>query len=49
MVSPPHCYTLETEFGTLLTLKQQHRFGLPTPAPSEQVIVEWSAHDTLVM
>jgi len=49
LVGEMHRYTLETEFGTLLTLKQQHRFGLPTPAPSEQVIVEWSAHDTLVV
>jgi hypothetical protein len=47
LVGEMHRYTLETEFGTLLTLKQQHRFGLP--APSEKVIVEWSAHDTLVV
>jgi TOBE domain len=49
LVGEMHRYTLETEFGTLLSLKQQHRFGLLTPELSEPVIVEWSAQDTLIV
>jgi ABC-type Fe3+/spermidine/putrescine transport system ATPase subunit len=49
LVGEMYRYTLETELGTLLTLKQQHRFGLPTPGPSEPVVVEWSPRDTLVV
>lgn len=49
LVGEMHRYTLETEFGTLLSLKQQHRFGLPSPRTSEPVTVEWSTHDTLVV
>ena len=49
LVGEMYRYLLETEFGAPLTLKQQHRYGAFTPAPSEPVIVEWSAQDTLVV
>jgi hypothetical protein len=35
LVGEIYRYTLETAFGTLLTLKQQHRFGFMMPAPLE--------------
>jgi hypothetical protein len=46
LVGEMYRYRLKTEFGTLLTLKQQQRFGSTTPGSSDPVIVEWSPQDT---
>ena len=48
-VGEMHRYLLETEFAPALTLKQQHRSGIDTPALSESVVIEWSVEDTLVV
>ncbi|MBV8662727.1 MAG: ABC transporter ATP-binding protein, partial [Hyphomicrobiales bacterium] len=48
-VGDVHRYVVETPFGTALTLKQQHRFGVRIPALSEEVAVSWSVQDTLVI
>jgi len=32
-VGEMHRYVVETEFGAMLTLKQQHRHGIRTPGP----------------
>ena len=48
-VGEMHRYVLETELGALITLKQQHRFGIRTPVVSESVIIEWCVQDTLVV
>jgi putative spermidine/putrescine transport system ATP-binding protein len=49
LIGEMYRYLLETEFGAPLTLKQQHRYGAFAPGPSETVIIEWSAQDTLVV
>ena len=48
-VGEMHRYVIETEFGTLVTLKQQHRHGIRTPALSEAVVIEWCIEDTRVI
>jgi putative spermidine/putrescine transport system ATP-binding protein len=48
-VGEMHRYVVETEFGAAITLKQQHRFGVKTPALSEAVTIEWSVEDTFVV
>jgi len=48
-VGEMHRYLLETEFAAAITLKQQHRSGIDTPALSEAVVIEWSVEDTLVV
>ncbi|SEF02453.1 putative spermidine/putrescine transport system ATP-binding protein [Rhizobiales bacterium GAS188] len=48
-VGEMHRYVVETEFGAAITLKQQHRFGIKTPALLEAVTIEWSVEDTLVV
>jgi spermidine/putrescine ABC transporter ATP-binding subunit len=42
-------YALETALGASIILKQQHRFGVRTPQPSERVVIEWSIEDTLIV
>lgn len=48
-VGEMHRYVLETEFGALVTLKQQHRYGIRTPALSETVVIQWCVEDTRVI
>lgn len=48
-VGEMHRYVLETESGALVTLKQQHRHGIRTPAMSETVVIEWCVEDTRVI
>ena len=48
-VGEMHRYLLDTECAAALTLKQQHRSGIATPAPSDAVVIEWSVEDTLVV
>jgi putative spermidine/putrescine transport system ATP-binding protein len=47
-VGDTHRYVIETEFGALVTLKQQHRHALRPRALSEQVVIEWHVQDTLI-
>ena len=49
LIGEMYRYLLETEFGALLSLKQQHRYGAFTPGLFAPVIVEWSIRDTLVV
>ena len=48
-VGEMHRYLLDTECAAALTLKQQHRSGISTPAPADAVVIEWSVEDTLVV
>jgi spermidine/putrescine ABC transporter ATP-binding subunit len=48
-VGETHRYALETDFGALITLKQQHRFDVRPRTLSESVVIEWHAQDTLVV
>ncbi len=48
-VGEMHRYVLETPFGAPLTLKQQHRAGIGTPAYGAEVVITWSVSDTLVV
>jgi putative spermidine/putrescine transport system ATP-binding protein len=47
-VGDTHRYVIETDFGALVTLKQQHRHALRSRIPSERVIIEWHVQDTLI-
>jgi hypothetical protein len=51
LVGEMYRYRLKTEFGTVLTLNQQQRFGSTTPGSSDPVISlsNGSPQDTLVM
>ena len=48
-VGDSHRYVVETDFGALVTVKQQHRHALLPRALSEQVSIEWHAQDTLIV
>jgi spermidine/putrescine ABC transporter ATP-binding subunit len=48
-VGETHRYALETNFGALITLKQQHRFDVRPHILSESVVIVWHAEDTLVV
>jgi TOBE domain-containing protein len=44
-----HRYVLELARGTTIVMKQEHRYGVPTKAPGERVMVEWHVQDTLLI
>jgi putative spermidine/putrescine transport system ATP-binding protein len=48
-VGDAHRYVVETDFGALVTVKQQYRHALRPRALSEPVVIEWHAQDTLIV
>jgi spermidine/putrescine ABC transporter ATP-binding subunit len=48
-VGEMHRYVVETASGSALIIKQQHRFGIKSPATSEAVTIAWAIEDSVVM
>ena len=48
-VGETYRYVVETDFGALVTLKQQHRYTVRSRTVSEPVVIEWHVQDTLAV
>jgi hypothetical protein len=42
-------YLLQTEQGTQVIVKQQHRFGATDRTPGDPVLLSWAVADTLLI